>query len=53
MYIYIYLLAPPPPPRSTFLMSDVNSYLKSTHFVIFEMNSYMNPHTNGTYEQYT
>ena len=30
--IYIYIYARPPPPRSTFLMSDMNSYMKYTHF---------------------
>ena len=32
IYIYVYIHSSPPAPRSTFLMSDMNSYMKYTRF---------------------
>ena len=52
--IYIYIYARPPPPRiyRFDVWREFHIWNQPT-FVICEWIHYMNPHTNGTYEQYT
>ena len=47
-----YICSPPPQDLPFWCLTWIHIWIQPT-FVIFEMNSYMNPHTNGTYEQYT